>query len=1126
MTNPRNALRPLLRRLAAAGPARLRACQGIGASTLIVTALALTAFAPAAALAAVPSPSLRVAEVKATSATFDGALTPGELGATYDFNYGKGVACPSEKHAPEGMEGISDGEEALPGEPVTGLTPGTEYLVCLHVWNAAHHEETESFPAVRFTTAIEPETPTGLEANPIGTTTATLDGTLNPDKAGDPGTYEFFYQKSATECQGAGSVTTPAEHATEATPEPVKAELSALEPGTKYTFCLHESNEAGEEVTSAPVTFTTLPVVPKIVSVYTANGDGSSLELKAEINTGGAATTAHFEWGTSTEYSNSTPESASIGEDNGVHSTSAIITGLSPNTLYHFRVVAHNSAGTATGQDHTSIDGTHQPAPGECPQNEQFRTGYAAQLPDCRAYERVSPRGMEPQFESDILSPENITAGSTPAGEARGVWASLSGERLAFTSDEAPAGSPSDGIYFMSKRGPDGWSTEDLVPPQSSEYGLVCYNAYTVAFTPELSSSILADGFAQQHGTVTPCGADEPALVPGEPRGYQNLFVQDGESGSRRLADPSPMVGEADDAWFQGASDDLDHVVFDEEAQLTPEAPVGNELYMSTDGSVRLVSILPDGTTVQAPTEGFLANGYEPDQNAEFTNHTRKVAKKRFIPYNSPELFTHAVSADGSRVFWTTREPVEVEGPGGGIDGYQPKALYVRESAYEEQSKLIGEHCVEPAKACTVQVDAAEAGAEGPSGGGTFRWASADGSRVFFTDCSRLTKGSTAVSTEGCQHLVQPGGVDWETVPTGNDLYEYDVESGKLTDLTVDANASDLLGANVQGVSGVSEDGSHVYFVATGVLTGEAENSVGAKAVAGQPNLYLRHAGETTFIATPGDGLDWKQNELTARVSPNGEFFAFNSTKSLTTYENTDVNTGAADQEIFLYEAAQNKLVCVSCDPTGERPTAPAGIYESDHDWFGGPGVHEGPGYLQRNVLDDGRVFFDTAQSLLPQDSNGQYDVYEYEDGSPHLISSATSGEGSYFFEASPSGEDVFFLTAQQLPSGKAEATYSVYDARVEGGFPEPAPLTQCSEEDCKGAFSAAPSFGAPTSATFAGTGNPAPAPKPAVVVKKKVVKCKRDFVKKKIKKKETCVKKPKKKSKAKRASRSRRGNS
>lgn len=119
--------------------------------------------------------------------------------------------------------------------------------------------------------------------------------------------------------------------------------------------------------------------------------------------------------------------------------------------------------------------------------------------------------------------------------------------------------------------------------------------------------------------------------------------------------------------------------------------------------------------------------------------------------------------------------------------------------------------CTEAQKACTLQIDAPEEGATGAPGGGQFQWANAETTKIFFTDDERLTADATAQADEP-------------------DLYEYDLEKPvgrRLTDLTVNASAP----ADVLGLAGVSEDGSYVYFVAQGDLTGSQQNSHGASAV-------------------------------------------------------------------------------------------------------------------------------------------------------------------------------------------------------------------------------------------------------------------------------------------------------
>ena len=99
-----------------------------------------------------------------------------------------------------------------------------------------------------------------------------------------------------------------------------------------------------------------------------------------------------------------------------------------------------------------------------------------------------------------------------------------------------------------------------------------------------------------------------------------------------------------------------------------------------------------------------------------------------------------------------------------------------------------------------------------------FWTASTDGSRAFFTDESRLTGEALAGS--------------------GVNLYELEVEGEHLVDLT-----GGHARAGVLGVLGASEDGSVVYFVAEGALTGSEENAAGQAAVEGGDNLYVYQAG-------------------------------------------------------------------------------------------------------------------------------------------------------------------------------------------------------------------------------------------------------------------------------------------
>jgi hypothetical protein len=706
-----------------------------------------------------------------------------------------------------------------------------------------------------------------------------------------------------------------------------------------------------------------------------------------------------------------------------------------------------------------------------CP-NEALRTGFDTSLPECRAYELVSPPGTAPQIEQGggrYAASQDMYRGVRLPGKPTGVNVAASGDRLAFWSNYAPSGSVSDSQNFMASRGQDGWSTSSLVPPQSPEYTVLCNNGFAIAYSTELTSWVLGDGWGQPGSTKFPegCGKDSPQLVEGEPQGFQNLFVSEGLNAPYRLIDVTPNNVQPADAWFQAASSNLAHVVFDEKAKLTPGAPEGDDFYVWSAGAapaVRLVTVLPDGT----PTAGALVNRDEDENNGNLEGLT---GNDTFF-YHGPEIYTHAVSTDASRIFF-----------------HANGNLYARENAYAEQSALEGETCTEAERACTVQIDASQTG----GGGGRFMWASADGSRVFFTGTQKLTTTATAEAEKP-------------------DLYEYDFgapEGARLTDLTVNAAEP----ANVQGVSGVGEDGSYVYFVADGKLT-SAANSHGDNAVAGQPNLYVAHAGGVAFIATLDpeyDNMDWDVKTLTARVSPNGRFIAFDSQQQLTGYANTPPEPADCElgefgprpcTEIFLYDAQQKQLSCVSCDPTGAKPTAPADIGEPVGHIMDNNGLNfaYAPAYLQHNVTDQGQVFFSTAEPLTPRATNGLVNAYVYRNSELRLLTTATGNTDAYFYEASPSGNDVFLASSQPLAPGAQGSEYAIYDARVDGGFPEPGRSTACSEEDCRGALTPTPLLGAPSSQTFVGTGNAvsAPAPHKASTPGKSKKKIKRKRSKKK----------------------------
>lgn len=701
------------------------------------------------------------------------------------------------------------------------------------------------------------------------------------------------------------------------------------------------------------------PKAPALTKEFAAEITTSEAKLGALVNPGGITATYRFEYGTSTAYTQKIEGSAAGFTSRAVWASAS---GLAPGATYHYRVVVSNEVGKVTGPDQTFT--TLSAMQAECRANEQFRVGFSASLPDCRAYELVSsPNDLsaQPDHEEVLNIP---TLGENNAA--------VDGNRMSFYALDSMPGSQTYGFSYLATRGVGGWSTEDVIPQQSYT-GLTCVNedAHMPAYSADLSRGILEDN-ASAKGGDDGCNAEAVEVVRGEPLLTENLLLRDNTTGAYQLIDSlnsAPPGATPADAHFRGASSDLSHVIFSEQTPLIAgalPAPAEN-LYDWSGGTLRLVAVLPNGT----PVAGALAAGHP-----------------------------HVISADGSHVFFTA------EGK-----------LYVR---------IDGER--------TEQLDEPQGGS-GAGGGGRFQDASADGTKAFFTDAAAA--GLTGDTVAG----------------SGSNLYLY--ANGKLTDLTAAEHA------DVEGVSGASRDGSYAYFVAKSVLA--------QGATPGEPNLYAWHAGTTTFIATVNAG---DAQGSTTRVSANGLYLAFVSKKSLTGYDNVDATQGSPEPELFRYDVVANHLVCVSCDPSGQSPSAD-GVAERELEMREGGAPH----YL----LDNGRVLFDTKEALLPRDTDGQKDVYEYEGGQLHMISTGTSAAESVLLDASEGadpetegGDNVFFLTRQKLvPQDTEEEAKVIYDARVGGGFPAPEMQTCTTADACRTPVSPQPAiYGAPSSQTFSGEGN------------------------------------------------------
>ncbi|HWB21327.1 MAG TPA: hypothetical protein VG652_00390 [Gaiellaceae bacterium] len=193
-----------------------------------------------------------------------------------------------------------------------------------------------------------PAAPTAVtgSATPLTTKMATVGGTLSSN--GAPTTYSFEY--GPTTSYGAQTRTRNAgPHASNIS---FTFNLSGLTPGTLYHYALVATNSAGT-TTGSDETFTTLAPPPPVVSTgASSNVTVKTAVLSGTVNAGGAPTTFFFQYGATSSYgAQSRTKNAGAGTSDRAVSVS--LSGLTSGTVYHYRIVASNSAGTTNGDDET-----------------------------------------------------------------------------------------------------------------------------------------------------------------------------------------------------------------------------------------------------------------------------------------------------------------------------------------------------------------------------------------------------------------------------------------------------------------------------------------------------------------------------------------------------------------------------------------------------------------------------------------------------------------------------------------------------------------------------------------------------------------------------------------------------
>jgi hypothetical protein len=694
-----------------------------------------------------------------------------------------------------------------------------------------------------------------------------------------------------------------------------------------------------------------------------------------------------------------------------------------------------------------------------CP-NESLE-GFREYLPDCRAYEMVSP-----VFE------EGARGGALAA-------VASDGSQVLVNSLGTFAGTESDadfteGAFYLVSRSSHGWETSSVTPPISQ-------------FPAQLFRAATPDAGASLWLMRTPAQSQyaEDAYV----REAGGLFVRLGP-----LVPPSAERGPPAGAYepffynsavkYAAASDDLAHVLF----ELQTGAPLwpGDTTFVpsgETRANRSLYELVEGGSRpalVGVGNDGDLISDCETDLGS----------------IESLDVY-NAMSADGGTVFFTAA--TDATGDGHCRDEVQaPEVdeLYARLGGIE--TVPISEPLTTACSTCSVPATLAEG-----RRGAEFAGASEDGSRVFFLTEQALLGGDGSMN-----------------------LYEYDLDAppGEKVVRVSAAGAGEA--AEVQGVARVSEDGSHVYFVARGVLT-KGPSAEGRVPVKGADNLYVFErdaaypAGRLAFIATlcsgpgesgavtgfaqcpsvgaadkEGDAIDWSAlDSRPVESTPDGRFLVFASVADLTPGDTS------SEPQVFEYDAQVGELVRVSTGQVGygaglaNANASQSTIVKQQYIESDSPSEAD-----RLMVSDDGlTVVFESVGALAPGAEAaavaGATSVYEYRsdgairDGNVFLISGGAAVRSSELLGLDASGENIFFKTAASLVESDTDTQEDVYDARVDGGFAFPEAAPPCEGEGCLDRVAGLPVFGPPGSTSEVAPADEASAAGAAAAPRSKVVR-------------------------------------
>jgi hypothetical protein len=869
-------------------------------------------------------------------------------------------------------------------------------------------------------------------ASIVTPTSATLNGTVNPDEAG--GATCRFVWGTSTEF-GQVAPCEPEAVADGNSPVAVHAALSKLAPDTTYHYRLQASDangtNRGEPYQDGEFTTPGPGIHDESATQVTA----TSATLHATINPNNVPATYYFQLGTSVAYGTDVqpPPGLAIGSgDEDVEVNPAHLQQLQASTVYHYRVVVVSEPEPGVSVVYDAPDQTF---------TTQSATSFL--LPDGRQWELVS----SPEKYGALLKPtESLSVGGLQQASVDGGGISY----LASTPTEVEPPGSTGYEQVLSTRGADGWASRDIGLPHEAGGPDTTGGEEYHAFSEDLSLAVVHPyyGFIEQ---LSPAASEQTAYLRTD---FQNGNPSDlcESSCFRPLVTGCPAAGttcrpavqeaanvppgtnianegpRAENSKCQSvcgpvfaeATPDLSHIVFTSFLPLSSEA-IGNPfettwLYEWTGGQLTFIGVGLLGDDSGAARHAISDDGsrviFENDGGFYGVKMRATTGAKSVLEIAPDYAHFEIASSDDSKVFYT-------DSAGGDLHECE-----VAESAPGVLQ-------------CSRRIDLTPNGRVS-----TVLGASKDGSYVYFVADGSLAPGAVPGN---CANIAAPE-------PKVCNLYVYHDGETKLIGVLSGADELDWkTGAEGEdrSLARVSPDGEWLTFMSQQNLTGYDTRD----AITGTPDqevyLYNARSGQLVCVSCDPSGArpvgkvekaDAGEASIAARVPPwtdtgGGEFTGGDVARHQPRYM-------TADGRVFF----DSNDALVPQDVNGAEDVyeyEPAGV---------GTCTTSSVTYSERSL------------------------------GCIDLISSGTSSAESVFLDASESGGDVFFLTNANLASQDFDTAPDIYDAHectsVSPCPPTPAAVPPaCDNGDaCKPSPTPQPTiFGAPASSTFSGAGNVAP---------------------------------------------------